>query len=377
MRRAEPILIVGGGPVGLLLACLLAQRDVPVQVLEAGADVPADSRAIGIHPPGLDTLAAVGVADELIGRGVCVRRGVVHLRGRERGAVSFARVHPAYPFVLSVPQRITTSTLERRLHELAPGALWRQRRVTAVSSAGPRLHLTMEGPGGAQVVETDMVIACDGAHSVVANAAGLSHHTATPGPVFVMADVPDTTTMGEDAHLFLGDAPVVESFPLPGHKRRWVVGIGRQRAPEDRVSQAAMVEGLVAQRTGYEARATDAEMVSAFAVEQHIVARMVRDGLVLAGDAAHVVSPIGGQGMSLGWLDARHLADILPDARAFAAYDRARRSAARRAAARAALFTWLGSPAQHGRLRDLALALLVAPGVRTYTAHMIAMRGLD
>lgn len=376
MQRADPILIVGGGPVGLLLACLLTQRAIPVQVLEKDAAVPPDSRAIGIHPPGLDALAAVGVADELIDQGVRVPRGVVHLRGRQRGVVSFARVHPTYPFVLSVPQRITTCALQQRLHDLAPGALMRERRVTALASEGRRYQLTVEGPEGAQILHTDVVIACDGAHSLVAHAVGLAHGDATPGPAFVMADVPDTTTLGEDAHLFLGDAPVVESFPLPGHKRRWVVGIGRQRAPEDRASQAAMVERLVAQRTSYDARAADAEMVSAFAVEQHIAPRLVRDGIVLAGDAAHVVSPIGGQGMSLGWLDARHLAAVLPDAGGLVHYDRARRSAARRAATRAALFTWLGSPAGTSRLRDLALALLVARGVRTYTAQLIAMRGL-
>lgn len=376
MQRADPILIVGGGPVGLLLACLLAQRDIPVQVLEKDAAVPPDSRAIGIHPPGLDALAAVGVADELIDQGVRVPRGVVHLRGRQRCVVSFARVHPTYPFVLSVPQRITTCALQRRLHDLAPGALMRERRVTAVASEGRRYQLTVEGPEGAQVVQTNLVIACDGAHSLVADAVGLAHGDAAPGPAFVMADVPDTTTLGDDAHLYLGDDPVVESFPLPGDQRRWVVGLGHQRAPEDRAAQALLADRLVAQRTGWSAPAAHAVMVSAFSAEQHIAPQLVLDGIVLAGDAAHVVSPIGGQGMSLGWLDVRHLAAVLPDGGGLVHYDRARRAAARRAATRAALFTWLGSPAKTSRLRDLAVALLVARGVRNYTAQLIAMRGL-
>ncbi|MGE3342542.1 MAG: FAD-dependent oxidoreductase [Vicinamibacterales bacterium] len=369
------IVILGGGPVGLLLACLLARRGLPVRVLEAEASIPQESRAIGIHPPGLDALAAAGVADEVITQGVRVRQGVVHLRGRQR-AVRFDKAHGTYGFVLSVPQRLTTMALERRLQELAPDALRRERRVTALLRRGPRHELTVESPDGVHTMQADLVLACDGAHSLVAKAAGLAHEPMAAGPAYVMADVPDTTSLGDDAHLFLGDAPVVESFPLPGDRRRWVVGIGRERAADDRAAQAALVERLVRERTGHVAPAAEAVMVSAFTAEQHMAPCLVRDGVVLAGDAAHAISPIGGQGMSLGWLDTLALAAAVPDAAALSRYDRRRRAAARTASARASLFMWLGTPLRHTALRDLTLALLLAPGVRTHTAKVIAMRGL-
>lgn len=361
--------------MGLLLACLLARRGLPVRVLEADASIPQESRAIGIHPPGLDALAAAGIADEVITQGVRVRQGVVHLRRRQR-AVRFDKAHGTYGFVLSVPQRLTTMTLERRLQELAPGALLREQRVTALLRRGPRHELTVESPDGVHTVEADLVLACDGAHSLVGKAAGLAHEPMATGPAYVMADVPDTTSLGDDAHLFLGDAPVVESFPLPGHRRRWVVGIGRERAADDRAAQAALVERLVRERTGHIAPAAEAVMVSAFTAEQHMAPCLVRDGVVLAGDAAHAISPIGGQGMSLGWLDTLALAAAVPDAAALSRYDRRRRAAARTASARASLFMWLGTPLRHTALRNLTLALLLAPGVRTHTAKVIAMRGL-
>src|SRR5688572_28297789 len=105
------VAIVGAGPVGLLLGCLLAQRGVEVRVLERLASLSSSSRAIGVHPPGLQCLREVGVAGALVQRGVRVQSGRVLCAGRAVGEIGFETLPPPFDFVLSVPQAETERLL--------------------------------------------------------------------------------------------------------------------------------------------------------------------------------------------------------------------------------------------------------------------------
>lgn len=146
-----------------------------------------------------------------------------------------------------------------------------------------------------------------------------------------------------------------------------------------------MVAQLVRERTGQRARAETATMVSAFTAEHYLADRFSAGPLVLAGDAAHVISPIGGQGMNLGWLDAKLLAEVLVQACArpasaaalLAGYGRARRRAARSARRRAELFMALGQTSRFQRLRELTVTGLLWPPLADRAAQMFTMRGLD
>ena len=119
------VLVVGGGPVGLFLAVLLAQEGLDVGVWERRTAPGGSSRAIGVHAPALHALEAVDVATSLLESAVLVRRGVACSRGRVLGEVSFDRVDPRYPFVATLPQSVTEALLTDRLQERAPGALVR------------------------------------------------------------------------------------------------------------------------------------------------------------------------------------------------------------------------------------------------------------
>jgi 2-polyprenyl-6-methoxyphenol hydroxylase-like FAD-dependent oxidoreductase len=378
MDETCDVAIVGGGPVGLLLGCLLTQRGVEVRVFEPRAAPHAHSRAVGIHPPGLACLADVGAAEELIASGIRVQRGFALRGARVLGEVSFRRLPGPYPFVLSVPQSSTEAALERRLFELAPDSLRRGHEVLDCRVTPQHAELTVRCERE-YAVRARFVVGCDGKRSVVRRAAGIRYTGAPYRDNFVMADVRDETSLGPDAAIFLSREGLVESFPLPGGVRRWVVGLGAERRP----AEATAVEALVASRTGQVARASTATMVSAFVPERYLAHTFTNGRMTLAGDAAHVLSPIGGQGMSLGWLDARMLADLLEQALAqpqdspqlLASYSPARRRVARAAIRRAELFMTIGQTRRFAWMRDCLVSGLLSAPLVDRTAQMFTMRG--
>ncbi|SDC15092.1 2-polyprenyl-6-methoxyphenol hydroxylase [Sanguibacter gelidistatuariae] len=379
------VLVVGGGPVGLYLGVLLAQSGLDVAVWERRTEAGGSSRAIGIHAPALHALEAAGLTPSLLESAVLVRRGVARSRGRLLGEVSFARADPRYPFVATLPQSVTEALLTERLREVAPGTLVRGVQLgdlRVVGARGGRLGSALHAVGHASVstatgsavavpsarlVEetAHFVVGADGARSTVRSVLGIPATLRQYPDTYVMGDFADTTDAGHDAVVFLEPDGVVESFPLPGLRRRFVVrtsGLVIAPRPEH-------LAEVIAHRTGARVEAATCTMISAFTVQRRLAEQMAAGRAVLVGDAAHEISPIGGQGMTLGWLDAAAFAPVLTEALRTAMPDdallhtlartaHARSLSARRAARQAELNMALGRPARGLRLalRDLALA---------------------
>ena len=261
------VVIVGGGPVGLLLAILLAQRHVDVVVLEARTEGSAHSRAIGIHPPAVRVLEAAGIAAEAIRRGVPITHGEVLCDGRVLGSLDFAEAGAAYPFVLSLPQRETEALLRDRLKELAPDAVRRGARVTGVLQHGAGADVSLED--GSRL-GASFVVGADGTRSAVRAASGIGWSPRGDRVDYVMADFPDDTGHPERALLFFERGGVVESFPLPQGERRWVAMTDREWTG----ATSAELAELIAERTGLRSE-PGTGAVSAFSVRQHLAPRMV------------------------------------------------------------------------------------------------------
>lgn len=309
LREVE-VLIVGGGPVGLFLAALLLQRGVRVRVLEQRPAPAAHPRAIGIHPPALAALECAGVVPDLVAEGVAIRRGVAMAGGKQLAEMSFAGVSDSFPYVLSLPQTRTQAVLERRVRKLDPDALHRSARVTGLHDGGGRVSVEAISPGGPVRYSAAFLVAADGARSTVRSLQATGVRARDYPDSYLMGDFADSTDFGPDAALFLAAEGIVESFPVPGGLRRWVVRLAAQEAGAD----ADWLARRVGERTGVTVDPGTNSMLSGFGVRSRLVRRMVAGRTVLIGDAAHEVSPIGGQGMNLGLLDAAALEPILTDA---------------------------------------------------------------
>ena len=382
------VAIVGAGPTGLLLACLLARRGVEVRVLERRAAPAASSRAIGLHPPALRALVELGLEREAVALGERIRIGRARCRRRELGSVDFRRALPHRPFVLSLPQSRTESLLIARLEALAPAALswgWEVRDLQESPSGVTLTARRSDGGTGTLRLRAGLVVGADGARSRIRAQLGIAATGRSYPDTYLMGDLADP--VGEEAEreavIHLEPGGVVESFPLPGGRRRWVVHTGTSGADP---SPARLV-ALVRERTGTVLDPATTTMRSAFTVRRRTARRLLSGRCVLLGDAAHEVSPIGGQGITLGWLDALDLAPLLTrrlardqagaleEDPAWRGAERRIRRRARLAGAVAAANTALGRPAgaRVSALRALAVRGMLRTPLRRGLAWAYSM----
>jgi 2-polyprenyl-6-methoxyphenol hydroxylase-like FAD-dependent oxidoreductase len=301
------VVIVGGGPVGLYLAALLLQKGVEVRVLEQRLQRNRHSRAIGIHPPALTALDRVGVASALVSEGVAIRRGIAMSGAKTVGSLSFSTVSERFPFVLALPQFRTEEILERRVRELDDAALVRGAHVKGITDDGGRVTVEFDAGTVPGRHSASLAVAADGSRSLMRSLLGIPVRTKSYPDHYVMGDFAAAGRFGQDAVLFLEEGGIVESFPLPGSVRRWVVRVSEPATAPSANGLAALVE----QRTGIRPDTSTNSMLSSFSVRSGIARRLVAGRTALIGDAAHEISPIGGQGMNLGWLDAEELAPII------------------------------------------------------------------
>ena len=384
LSRDVDVVIAGAGPVGLLLANLLGKQGRSVMVLERRTVPAKGSMAIGITPPSLDILHELGLGEVFTKRGVPIETARVFEHGEALGQVDFSRLPTEHRFILSLPQSMTLEILRNRLRCYPTVTLVDGTEVVAQAPVADAVHVTLRDvcSGAVRVVKASFLAGCDGAKSAVRHHAGIGSRAHAYGCHFVMADFEDQTGLGDEAHLYFGPDGSVESFPLPGDRRRWIAL--RTAKGGDSLAFATQVVRCVQQRVGVDLSAAAVHFESEFQPAYALAARYVQGRVVLCGDAAHVMSPIGGQGMNTGFSDAAHLARALNEVldgspRSFAAlrhYALVRRRAFRIAARRAECGMWLGT--RRGRAcsllrRFLIVRILFRPSVRARLAIYFAM----
>jgi 2-polyprenyl-6-methoxyphenol hydroxylase-like FAD-dependent oxidoreductase len=406
MGEQAPVLVVGGGPVGLVAALLLVARGVPVRVLEraAAGDRDRRSRALGIHPPSLRLLAGLdpggSVAEALVAEGTAIRKGyALGKAGVRLGSLDFGLLPPPFDFVLTLPQWRTEALLAAALEARAPGSLVRGAEVVAVEDAGATpgdggtgAVLSVRRGGGEERWTAPVVLAADGRRSRVRDALGIPFPVHRYPGRWAMGDFPTEGSGFEpfEAGIHLHPEGLVESFPAGPGLRRWVVEVPRELRVSDDASEvrvSGVVAELVGRRAGVGLDPSACLNPSRFHAERGLAGSLRRGRVVLLGDAAHVVSPIGGQGMNVGWLNAeRAVGAVLqllggaaePDD-AFGGYAREARRRASRAAARAEQNMRVGGRPGRSFLHPVRLALVrgvLASPARRVLARRFTMHGL-
>ena len=330
------VLIVGAGPTGLTLGCVLAQAGIPFILVDRLAEAATTSRAAVVHARTLEVLDNLGVTDRLISEGVVVPVFSVRDRDRVLTRVDFGRLPTRYPFTLMLPQSVTEAILLERLRELG-GEVYRSMAVTDLQRDSSGVTTMVSADGQPQrAVRTRYVVGADGMHSTVRERAGIGFEGKRYEQSFVLADVRLTWPLRSDeVTLFFSPQGLVVVAPLPGGRHRVVAT--QDNAPQQ--PAIADIQRLLDERgpSAEAARVDEVVWSSRFQVH-HRIARRYRAGrILLAGDAAHVHSPAGGQGMNTGIQDAIELGHALVAALQYGAgdepitdYERRRRPIAQR-----------------------------------------------
>jgi 2-polyprenyl-6-methoxyphenol hydroxylase-like FAD-dependent oxidoreductase len=302
------VLVVGAGPVGLATAVALAEWGVDVTIVDRQAAGANTSRAAVVHARTLEVLDTIGVADTLVRQGLAAPAFTIRDRDRRLVDISFDRLPTPFPYVLMLPQWQTEAALLERLHALGREVL-RPLVVTGLDAepSGATARLA-----DGRVVRARYVVGADGMHSAVRDLAGIGFPGDDAAESFALADVRlEDGSAREEVMLFLSREGMLVWAPLPDGSVRVVAAV--DDAPEH--PDAAYVQSLLDTRGPRTDTPRVAEVVwgSRFRVH-HRVAETFRAGpILLAGDAGHVHSPAGGQGMNIGLQDGVALAQALAD----------------------------------------------------------------
>jgi 2-polyprenyl-6-methoxyphenol hydroxylase-like FAD-dependent oxidoreductase len=310
MSRTD-VLVVGAGPTGLVLALWLAKLGVHVRIVDKTAEPGTTSRALAVQARTLELYSQLDLADEVVARGHKDPAVNLWVRGKKAARLPFETVGEGltpYPFLHIFPQDQHERLLIERLATFGV-AVERSTELTGFEDAGDHVAIRLRWPGGTEgTAETAYIAGCDGARSVVREAIGADFPGGTYRQIFYVADVEaGGPPIDGELHIDLDEADFLAIFPLAGEGRARLIGTVRdERADHADTLKFEDVSDRAIQNLKVEVRKVN--WFSTYHVHHRVAARF-RDGRAfLLGDAAHIHSPAGGQGMNTGIGDAINLA---------------------------------------------------------------------
>jgi 2-polyprenyl-6-methoxyphenol hydroxylase-like FAD-dependent oxidoreductase len=314
------VLIVGAGPVGLMLACELRRRDIGCRIIDKYAEFPSTSRANGVQPRAVEVLDSLGIADKIIAESYRAKGFRIMRAGVEVGRIEpNVATNPVEPMdqsnrgMVFANQAVVEKVLRDKLAEFGCQVELQLelRCIEEHSAGGVVADIADLASGNVEQVHAKWLVGCDGAHSDVRTLLQLPFNGKEYPDQFVQADVYLDGDLPEGLMtLWLNDQGLMAAIPFR-ERRLWRIAAQIFPDSDGNIPRASveLFRRLLADRAAdTTTKILEPVWLSNFVVHHRIVDRYRKGHVFVAGDAAHVHSPIGGQGMNTGIQDAYNLA---------------------------------------------------------------------
>lgn len=310
------VLVVGAGPTGLLMAAEAARYGLSCRIIDREIKPTDQSRALVIHARTMELFDHLGIATWFLEEGLIVKAANPMSRHERIAHVSLSQIDSPYPFVLSLEQSKTEAILTRYLKTFG---IEIERGVELLQLDSFPTHITAKISG--EEIEASWIVGCDGAHSFVRKSFHLSFQGKLFSDIFSLADVQiDWKYPHDELYAFLNPQGVMAAIPMPGHKRyRLIFQLPRCRnklkkaygvVKDEEIAPPSLEEaqGMIRAYGDEQAIVSHPVWMAHFHVNSRLANRYREGRAFLAGDAAHIHSPVGGQGMNTGLQDVFNLA---------------------------------------------------------------------
>lgn len=301
------VLIVGAGPTGLVLACELLSQGIHVRIIDKSDGAVLETRALGVHARTLEMLDSMGLIERFLDHGQRVSRFRWYSDGQPIATFDLSWAGSRFGFLLDIPQHHTERLLRDRVGELG-GVVEQSTELIGFAQDAQCVTATLRDAHGlSRTVTAGYLVGCDGAHSLVRHGLGLAFDGHAYRQDWLLADVLVDWDREEDSvqALFRTDMPPLIGFPMCGHRWRLTVPYAGQRVAGP--PSLEEFQDFVDQRVPERPRISNPTWLSRFRVQRRSTHTYRKGRVMLAGDAVHVHSPAGGQGMNTGMMDAHNL----------------------------------------------------------------------
>jgi 2-polyprenyl-6-methoxyphenol hydroxylase-like FAD-dependent oxidoreductase len=298
------ILIVGAGPVGLFLANECARRNLRWRIVETHPSQSLHSKALAIFPRTLEIFDMAGVVQPFLEAANKVTSVAVITHGHTLAQMPFAPEETPYPFVAMVPQDVTEKILAEELWRKGGSVAYETTFVSA-RQANDHVEATLDHRGVQTTIKAAFLVGCDGAHSAVRKSINMPLEGGEYADTFMLADIETNDALPADQLQLcpseLGPAAI---FPMSASRRRVVATV---KQAEGDAPSLELVRKVLAERAPAGIEARSLYWSSYFRIHHRHAAKLRVGRIFIAGDAAHIHSPFGGQGMNTGLHDAWNL----------------------------------------------------------------------
>jgi 2-polyprenyl-6-methoxyphenol hydroxylase-like FAD-dependent oxidoreductase len=305
------VLIVGAGPTGLMLACQLTRFGIPYRIIEQHGGPTTESRALALQPRSLELFAQMGLAAQAVAQGKPARGVYYVARGKlvqHLALEGYGTGLTAFPYLLILDQAQTEQLLIDFLHRHGQAVEWQTRLVSFTQDRAGVAAILQPATGPPEQVRAAWLVGADGAPSTVRHGLDIPFGGTTyPASLFVLDCRLAWPFPDDEAYIAFSTTSFAAFFPMTAGRWRVISILPDDVAPKETITFADVARGFAA-RMQMKVVLSDPQWLSVYHSHHRAAATFQQGRCFLVGAAAHVHSPVGGQGMNTGLQDAHNLA---------------------------------------------------------------------